>query len=117
MEAVTQQYEVYYCICTVSYILFQEPYDPQVHEHLIMEWIASCDQPFKEVEWEEFHQMLSYGHHLGQVHVPLADAIQQHILQMGDDTIADLQTMIAVRASGIAEHSSTLMIELQGYPG
>lgn len=82
-----------------------------------MEWIASCDQPFKEVEREEFRQMLSYGHRPGQVHVPSADAIQRRILQMGDDTIADLRTMIAVRASGIAEHSSTLTIELQGYPG
>lgn len=111
-------------ICVVSHVVCQEPYDPQVHERLIAEWIASCDQPFKEVEREEFRQMLSYGHCRGQLQesvfrIPSADAIHRRIMQMSDDTISDLKAMIAVGAFNIMRRHffTNFILYCEGYTG
>jgi hypothetical protein len=75
----------------------QEPYNRERHEQLIAEWIAACDQPFDEVEKEEFRRMISYGSRQGSsLHIPSADSIKRRIMQMGDNTVSDLKAMIAV---------------------
>ncbi|KAF8815359.1 hypothetical protein BYT27DRAFT_7009802, partial [Phlegmacium glaucopus] len=38
-----------------------EPWDQEIFEQLLIEWMVTCDQPFEEVEKPEFLTTMSYG--------------------------------------------------------
>ncbi|KAI9507343.1 hypothetical protein F5148DRAFT_981561, partial [Russula earlei] len=40
-----------------------EPFNSSKFDHLLTEWIVTCDQSFDEVEKPEFINMLQYAHH------------------------------------------------------
>jgi hypothetical protein len=49
----------------------QGPWDQEKFEWLLTEWIVACDQPFDEVEKEEFVKMITYAHHpQSSIHLP-----------------------------------------------
>ncbi|KAF8874673.1 hypothetical protein BD779DRAFT_1406474, partial [Infundibulicybe gibba] len=39
------------------------PWDQSKFERLLAEWMVACDQPFEEVDREEFRRLLTYAHH------------------------------------------------------
>jgi hypothetical protein len=63
-------------------------------DRLITEWIAACDQPFDEVEKFEFKRMMHAAN--PNVSLPSADTIQRRIVDMANETVTGLKTMISV---------------------
>ena len=54
-----------------------------------MEWIVSCDQPFDEVEKEEFIKLITYAHHPAlSIKVPSREGVRHQVMKMGEDTVA-----------------------------
>jgi hypothetical protein len=75
----------------------KSPWDQGKFEQLIAEWIVACDQPFEEVDRQEFRDMLTYAHHPSpSLKIPHRDAIRRRILKMGEDTIASTKEMFKV---------------------
>jgi hypothetical protein len=67
-------------------------------EHFLTEWIIACDQPFDEVEKEEFIKLLTYARHpQSSVKLPSREGVQRRVMKMGEDTINGIQEMFVVR--------------------
>jgi len=78
-------------------IYAQEPWNQEKFEQLLVKWLVACDQPFTEVEQEEFIELLQYVHHSGgQLHIPKSDAIRQKVIKLGDQTIGEIHDMFTV---------------------
>ena len=59
----------------------------------------ACDQPFDEVEKEEFIKLMTYAHHpVTSVKLPSREGIKRRVMKMGEDTIDRIREMFAVRA-------------------
>ncbi len=63
-----------------------------------MEWIIACDQPFEEVNWEKFKNLMSYAYHHSpdELHIPHRNAIRQQIMKMGEDSVKEIRKMFDV---------------------
>ncbi|KAJ7337592.1 hypothetical protein DFH08DRAFT_812914 [Mycena albidolilacea] len=70
----------------------QDPWNQEHFEHLLANWVATCDQPFSAVDDEEFHELLKYTHHPAKklLKIPHAQAIRTRIDKMGEEMIAAL---------------------------
>ena len=53
----------YFLPGTVPNSMNQGLWDQAKFECLLTEWIVACDQPFDEVEKEEFVKLMTYVHH------------------------------------------------------
>ena len=75
----------------------QDPWDQAKFEHLLTEWIVACDQPFDEVEKEEFIKLMTYAcHPASSVNLPSRKGIRHWIMKMDEDTIDGIHEMFAV---------------------
>ena len=84
-------------ICLRLIILWQGPWDQEIFEQLVMEWVIACDQPFEEVQRPEFIAMMNYTHHSGtSLKIPKRDGIKRRLMKMGDDTIESVRKMFLV---------------------
>ncbi|KAF8869623.1 hypothetical protein BD779DRAFT_1456980 [Infundibulicybe gibba] len=73
------------------------PWDQSKFEQLLAEWMVACDQPFEEVDREEFRRLLTYAHHPAPtLHIPHSDAIKRRIMKIGKDTIEGTKEMFSV---------------------
>ncbi|KAL4258188.1 Zinc finger BED domain-containing [Pleurotus pulmonarius] len=72
------------------------PFNQQVFEKLLVEWIVACDQPFEEVERPELRRLLEYTHHsFKPLHVPHRTTIKTRVMKMGEDTVKQIRDMFA----------------------
>ncbi|KIL55047.1 hypothetical protein M378DRAFT_188692 [Amanita muscaria Koide BX008] len=70
------------------------PWDQAKFERLLTEWIIACDQPFDEVEKEEFIKLMTYARHpASSVKLPKREGIRRRVLKMGEDTIDGVREM------------------------
>ena len=54
----------------------------------------ACDQPFDEVEKEEFVKLMTYVHHpASSVKLPSQEGIRHHVMKMGEDTADGIREM------------------------
>ena len=75
----------------------QGPWDQEKFERLLTEWIIACDQPFDEVEKEEFVNLITYAHHPApSIKLPGANGIKRQMMKMGEDTIDGICKMFSV---------------------
>ena len=75
----------------------QGPWDQAKFKHLLTEWIIACDQPFDEVEKEEFIKLMTYARHpASSVNLPSREGICHRVMKMGEDTIDGIREMFAV---------------------
>jgi len=75
----------------------QGPWDQAKFERLLTEWIVACDQPFSEVEEEEFVKLMTYARHpASSVDLPSWEGIRRRVMKMGEDTIDGIREMFAV---------------------
>ena len=75
----------------------QGPWDQAKFERLLTEWIVACDQPFDEVEKEEFIKLMTYARHpASSVNLPSREGIRRRVMKMGEDTIDGIHEMFAV---------------------
>ena len=59
----------------------------------------ACDQPFDEVEKEEFIKLMTYAcHPATSVKLPSREGIKRCVMKMGEDTIDGIREMFAVHA-------------------
>ena len=66
----------------------QGPWDQAKFECLLMEWIVACDQPFDEVEEEEFVKLMTYACHLApSMKLPGREVIHCWVMKMGEETV------------------------------
>ncbi len=76
----------------------QGPFDQNMFEKLLVEWIVACDQPFEEVERPELRRLLEYTHHsFKALQVPHRTTIKTRVMKMGEDTINEVKKMFSVR--------------------
>ena len=62
-----------------------------------MEWIIACDQPFDEVEKEEFIKLMTYAcHPAPTIKLPSCEGVRCHVMKVGEDTIDGIREMFAV---------------------
>jgi hypothetical protein len=60
---------------------------------------VACDQPFDDVEKEEFVKLITYARHpASSVKLPSRDGIRRRAMKMGEDTIDEIRDMFAVGA-------------------
>jgi len=65
---------------------------------LLTEWIVACDQPFDEVEKEEFVKLMTYARHPApSVKLPSREGVKRCVMKMGEDTIDGIREMFSVR--------------------
>jgi hypothetical protein len=58
---------------------------------------VACDQPFNEVEKEEFVKLMKYAHHPApSIKLPGWDGIRRRMIKMGEDTITEIHNMFEV---------------------
>ena len=62
----------------------------------MVDWIVTCDQPFKEVERLAFCHLLEYTHLQPSLHIPGCHTIKQQIMKMSQDTIDGTRSMLLV---------------------
>ncbi|GBE83702.1 hypothetical protein SCP_0507580 [Sparassis crispa] len=72
----------------------QQSFDQGTYERIVAEWVAACDQPFSEVEKPEFKRMMQYSSH-PSVTIPSTNTIKSKIMDIDDDVISDIKTMLA----------------------
>ncbi|KAF8219965.1 hypothetical protein L208DRAFT_785578 [Tricholoma matsutake] len=73
------------------------PWDQEKFEQHLAEWIVACYQPFDEVEKPEFVAMMNFTHHTGSpLKIPQCNAIKQHVMKMGKETIEGVREMFSV---------------------
>lgn len=57
----------------------------------------ACDQPFDEVEKEEFIKLMTYVRHpASSVKLPSREGIRRRVMKMGEDTVDGIRQMFAV---------------------
>ena len=67
----------------------QGQWDQVKLECLLTEWIVVCDQPFDEVEKEEFVKLMTYAYHPApSMKLSSWEGIGHHVMKMGEDTIS-----------------------------
>ncbi|KAF7964435.1 hypothetical protein HWV62_7982, partial [Athelia sp. TMB] len=72
-------------------------WDQKEFETRLSEWIATCDQPFDEVEKPEFRRLLEYTHTRSiPLHIPHRGAVRKRVMKMGEDTVDGIKKMISV---------------------
>ncbi|KAF5317589.1 hypothetical protein D9758_018466 [Tetrapyrgos nigripes] len=72
----------------------QEPWDQAKFKDLLVKWIVACNQPFTEVEQQEFVDLLQYVHHSGgTLQIPKQDAIRHKVFKLGENTIKEMREM------------------------
>jgi len=75
----------------------QGPWDQAKFKHLLTEWIVACDQPFDEVEEEEFIKLMTYAcHPAPSVKLPGWEGIHRWVMKMGKETVDGICEMFAV---------------------
>lgn len=75
----------------------QGPWDQAKFERLLTEWIVACDQPFDEVEKEEFIKLMNYARHPAtSVKLPSREGVRRRVMKMGEDTVDGIREMFAV---------------------
>jgi hypothetical protein len=75
----------------------QGPWDQAKFERLLTEWIVACDQPFDEVEEEEFVKLMTYARHPApSVKLPGREGIRRRVMKMGEETVNSIREMFAV---------------------
>ena len=74
----------------------ESQFNQEEFEKLLVDWIATCDQPFKEVEHLEFCRLLEYTHLRLLLHIPGCHTIKQQIMKMSQDTIDGTRSMLLV---------------------
>ncbi|KAF8808966.1 hypothetical protein BYT27DRAFT_7285979 [Phlegmacium glaucopus] len=75
------------------------PWDQEKFEQLLTKWIIACNQPFDEVEKPEFITMMNFTHcNVGSLKIPKHDAIKQHVMRMGEETIEGVCKMFLVQS-------------------
>jgi hypothetical protein len=56
-----------------------------------------CDQPFDEVEKEEFIKLMTYARHpASSVNLPSREGIRRRVMKMGEDTIDGICEMFTI---------------------
>lgn len=78
-------------------MLYQEPWNQDKFEQLLIEWMIACDQPFDEVEKPEFLAAMSYGRSTSKLTLPKRDGVRRRVMKLGDDTLQEMKAMFAVR--------------------
>ena len=74
--------------------------------------MAATDQPFDTTESAEFQDLLQYVHSCQTpLKIPGRKAVQRHVMKLGEDTVASLKGMIAVRL-----HHSFLFLFCADFP-
>jgi hypothetical protein len=75
----------------------QGPWDQAKFERLLTEWIVACDQPFDEVEKEEFIKLVNYARHPApSIKIHSREGIQRRVMKMGEETITSTREMFEV---------------------
>ncbi|KAF5374248.1 hypothetical protein D9758_004531 [Tetrapyrgos nigripes] len=70
---------------------------------LLVKWIVACDQPFSEVEQQEFIDLMQYVHHSGgALHIPKKDAVCCKVLKLGKKTMKEMKEMFLVLQGKVA---------------
>jgi hypothetical protein len=79
---------------TISISVIQGQWDQAKFERLLTEWIVACDQPFDEVDKEEFVKLMTYAcRPAPSVKLPSREGIRRRVIKMGEDTIAGIHEM------------------------
>lgn len=85
------------CHSMIMNLVKQDPWDQAKFEQLLTEWIVACDQPFDEVEKEEFIKLITYVcHPASSVKLPGQDGIHCWVMKMGEETIDKICDMFVV---------------------
>ncbi|KAI0282623.1 hypothetical protein BC826DRAFT_974203 [Russula brevipes] len=87
-------------------------WDQEKFEQVLTEWIIACDQPFNEVEKQEFVTMMNL--------IPKRDGIKRRVMKMGDEIIEGVCEMFMKLKGKIiaivmdnASNNNTLMTSLE----
>ncbi|KAI0280551.1 hypothetical protein BC826DRAFT_975242 [Russula brevipes] len=87
-------------------------WDQEKFEQVLTEWIVACDQPFNEVEKQEFVTMMNL--------IPKRDGIKRRVMKMGDEIIEGVCEMFMKLKGKIiaivmdnASNNNTLMTSLE----
>ncbi|KAM6491683.1 hypothetical protein JOM56_012845 [Amanita muscaria] len=87
------------------------PWDQDKFERLLTEWIIACDQPFDEVEKEEFIKLMTYARHPAPtVKLPSCEGVRRRVMKMGENTIGGIHEMFAVCPSQILAAGAFIVI-------
>lgn len=76
---------------------YQEPWNQDKFEKLLIEWMIACDQPFNKVEKPEFIAAMSYGRSTSKFTLPKQEGIQRQIMKLGHEAVEEIRTMFVVR--------------------
>lgn len=74
----------------------QAPWDQEKFEQVVTEWIVACDQPFDEVEKQEFVTMMNFVRHTGPLKIPKREGIKRRMMKMGEEIIEGVREMFMV---------------------
>jgi len=74
----------------------QAPWDQEKFEQVVTEWIVACDQPFDEVEKQEFVTMMNFVRHTGPLKIPKREGIKRRVMKMGEEIIEGVREMFMV---------------------
>lgn len=74
----------------------QAPWDQEKFEQVVTEWIVACDQPFDEVEKQEFITMMNFARHTGPLKIPKREGIKRRVMKMGEEIIEGVREMFMV---------------------
>jgi hypothetical protein len=63
-------------------------FDVETFKRYLVEWVVTCDQPFKDVERPKFCCLLEYMH-MGfkLLNIPHQTALKDYIIKMGKSTV------------------------------
>ena len=69
----------------------------ETFKRYLVEWVVTCDQPFKKVKRPELHHLLKYTH-MGSKPLNILHqiALKDHIIKMGKSTVACIQKLVEV---------------------
>lgn len=87
----------FYDIFLIHSLFYQEPWNQEKFEQLLIEWMIACDQPFDEVEKPEFIAAMSYGCTASKFNLPKWDGVRRWVMKLGDETVEQIKAMFAVR--------------------
>jgi hypothetical protein len=77
----------------------QKPFDYAVWEEKLIDYIIASNQPFTEVESEEFIDFIQYTHqNTTNLKLPSATTVQRRVFKMSEKTIDELRAVFKVRA-------------------
>ena len=57
--------------------------------------MVACDQPFEEIEKQEFIAAMSYGR-TGKFTLPKRDGVQRQVMKLGEENVEHIKAMFAV---------------------